>query len=297
MSDALKAPRDRVEKALARFRDSVESFRRHAADKPPPAALQERLAKAFAPLDDVLAAIEPQDLADMHGQLEGLRAAHEAMSAALRGYEAHIVEACDIAAGLRQPGYDGQPPIITDAPQDGDNPQQRPTRNAREHPLDLMLHKGHLTPDQYGAGDRFRVDLELGEIGRIRSGRYESIHVGGSAPKWRKEIDADGTVRMVPVTFQPAKGKDQPSGHRGLADGVLDAMTRANRAYAAVVQAAGKPAAEIVVMVCRDRRSLRSIINGRQHGAYNTVAARFKAGLAALGEHYGLTGARRRQAG
>jgi hypothetical protein len=200
-------------------------------------------------------------------------------------YVAILLDYARAAAEAAEPGYDGAPPEIVDAPEPGENPQLRVSRNLREHPLDLMAHKRQITPEQFGAGEMFRRDLELAEISPMSGRAFESIYTTElSQAKAVKESGLD--EMMGPKTFAARRAK-QPLAWKDLRPAQLDAMDRANKARRYVDARAGKAAGEIVTHFCRGRLTVQEIGATRKYGARHTVGRRLQAALDALAEHYG----------
>lgn len=199
-------------------------------------------------------------------------------------YVASLLDFARAAADC-QPGYDGAPPIIVDAPEPGDNPQLRVSRNLREHPLDLMFHKRQITPEQYGAGEMYRRDLEMEQISPMSGRHFESIYtVELSNAKAVKEAGLG--EMMGPKTFAARRAK-HPLRWDDLRPAQLDAMDRVNKARRDLEQRAGKTVAVIVTLFCRDRMTVQEIAAGG-YGHRNGVGKKLQTGLDALAEHYGL---------
>lgn len=190
-----------------------------------------------------------------------------------------------IAAAEIEPGCDGRPQEIVDAPLDGDNPQLRVARNVREHPLDLMAHKRQISTEQYGAGDLYRRDLELAQISPMTGRRFESIYtVELSNAKAAKEAGVEDM--LGPKTFAARRAK-QPLVWKDLEPYRLDAMDRANKARGHVEARAGKAAALIAEHVCRDGLTVGEVASTGRYGHRNGVGRKLQAALDALAEHYG----------
>jgi len=182
-------------------------------------------------------------------------------------------------------GYDGSPPLVVDEPRPGDNPQLRPPRNAREHPLDMMMHRRQIQPYQYTAGVLLRAHMEMAIIGRPRASAIETIFVGGA----QQEVIDAGEPTERPVTFQPQNAKSTPS-PRPLADKTLDAIQKVNDARSHVVGASSIEHWSILEAVVRDRRTIKAISDRRQGRNRNKVGNDFRLALDLLADHYGLRG-------
>lgn len=220
------------------------------------------------------------------------RAAQQFLRPLMRRRLLYIASLRDFAAAAAEakPGYDGTPPEIVDAPEPGDNPQLRVSRNLREHPLDLMAHKRQITVEQFAAGDLYRRDLELAQISPMTGRNLESIYtVELSNAKALKEAGLEEA--LGPKTFA-ARAARQPMRWDDLRPVTLDAMDRANRARVYVERVAGRKAAEIVTHFCRDRLTVSEIGAAGRFGARNAVGKHLQAALDALADHYG-TRARR----
>lgn len=198
-------------------------------------------------------------------------------------YVAALLEFASAAAAA--PGYDGSPPEIVDAPEPGENPQMRVSRNVREHPLDLMAHKRQISAEQFGAGDLYRRDLEMSQISPLSGRSYESIYtVELSNAKAQKE--AALADMLGPKTFA-ARGAKQPLVWKDLQPLTLDAMDRVKRAHVFVERVAGRDAAVIATMFCRDRLNISEIASTKRYGNRNRVGRKLHEALDALADHYG----------
>lgn len=183
------------------------------------------------------------------------------------------------------PGYDGSPPLVVDEPRPGDNPQLRPPRNAREHPLDLMMHRRQILPYQYTAGVLLRAHMELAIIGRPRASAIETIYVGGA----QQELIDAGEPSERPVTFLPSNAKSTPS-PRPLADKTLDAIQRVNDARQHVVSSGSIEHWSILEMIVRDRQTIKAIADRRSGRNRNRIGQHFRVALDVLADFYGLRG-------
>ena len=145
---------------------------------------------------------------------------------------ASLLELASAASEAGSIGYDGRAPEIIDAPGPDDNPQLRVARNIREHPLDLMFHKGQLSVAQFGAGEMYRRDLEMSLISPMSGRSYENIYITELSNK-QAQKEAGLSDMLGPKTFA-AKGAKSAFAWNDLKDLTLDAMDRANKARAAV---------------------------------------------------------------
>jgi len=190
-------------------------------------------------------------------------------------------------------GCDGMAPEIVDAPGPGDNPQLRVARNVREHPLDLMWHKGQISREQFAAGEMLRRDLELALISPMTGRSFENIYATELSNK--AALREAGLSEMLgPKTFVPPKGKTQFVWN-DLSDVRLDAIDRNQKARAAMTSREGADAAEIVVAFLREARTVQEVAAMRDNagsprfGARHSVGRKLQRGLDALAAHYGLT--------
>lgn len=209
------------------------------------------------------------------------RRVHQAF---LRGCESYrlAVMHCDEANG--GVGRDGQPmELVKDTPRD--NPSGTLTRNIREHPLDLMYHKGQINERQFMAGERYRRDCELSEISPASASSYENIFLPMTAPQTRVEETEQGR-KCAPCTFGPKRGKTT---HRwkDLEPVNRDAMDRRIKAYQAVAAAQSEAHATVLNAVCVNRHTLGDVGKWGMYGHRNKVGKTFKAALDALDLHYG----------
>jgi hypothetical protein len=187
--------------------------------------------------------------------------AQERFAKRRRMYLVMLAEVIEIAA--RTPGFDGDEPIVID--HSGPDKAQA-KRNLREHPLDLMLHKGQITMAQYSAGDVYRTDHELSQITPLSARSYQRAEfladAADVAAAKRKVITTAAGVDMLgPRTFAPHKAGKQPFVWRDVSHLTLDAMQRVNKATAAL-RYVGDQDLQAVVMA-RDGRTPAQIAERR----------------------------------